>query len=230
MAYKAPHIPLHLAHRTGIQIIGSWMMKKLFLALLALVCMTLPSCAQTNTASHTNNSMKGKKVLVVYYSRTGENYAVGNIAKGNTHIIAEMIADKTGGKLFEVAPVNPYPEDYMKCTEVAKKEKEEAARPAIKDDIPVEDYDVIFIGYPIWWDDAPMPLHTFIDRHNWQGKTVIPFCTHEGSGLGSTESIMAKACKGATLLKGHAIQGSVAQNQQSKAREDVDTWLSKIGF
>lgn len=204
-------------------------MKKIKILLTAMLMMLgLSACAQNKNAE--TNSMKDKKVLVVFYSRTGENYAVGNIAKGNTHIAAEMIADKTDGRLFEVQPIKPYPEDYTKCTEVAKKEKEEEARPAIKDDIAVEDYDVVFIGYPIWWGDAPMPVHTFIDKHNWNGKTVIPFCTHEGSGLGSTEAIMAKACKGATLLKGLAVQGSVAQNQRNEARESVDSWLNELGF
>ena len=174
--------------------------------------------------------MKVKKVLVAYYSRTGENYAVGNITKGNTHIVAEMIADKTDGKLFEIEPVNAYPEDYRECTEVAKREKEEEARPAIKDDIAVEDYDVIFLGYPIWWDDAPMPVHTFIDKHDWKGKTVILFCTHEGSRLGSTESIMAKACKGAEMLPGLAVQGKIAQENRASAQKSVDNWLNGLGF
>ena len=167
----------------------------------------------------------GEKVLVAYFSRTGENYAVGNITKGNTHIVAEMIADVTGGKLFEIVPVKGYPNDYNACVDVAKQEKEQKARPAIKNDIAVENYDVIFIGYPNWWGDMPMPVYTFIEKHHWQGKTVIPFCTHEGSGLSGTEKYIATVCKGATVKKGFAIKGSTAQNKQEQTRKAVVAWL-----
>lgn len=197
------------------------------LSFMLLAC-GIQACAQKE--SENPQTMKDKNVLVVFYSRIGDNYAVGNISKGNTHIVAEMIADKTGGRLFEIEPVNPYPEDYTECTEVAKREKEEDARPAIKNDIPVEDYDVIFIGYPIWWGDAPMPLHTFIDKHNWNGKIVIPFCTHEGSGLAGTEEIMRNSCKGSTVLRGLAIKGTVTQNQQDNARNSINSWLDGLNF
>lgn len=76
----------------------------------------------------------------------------------------------------------------------------------------------------------PMPVYTFIEKHNWQGKTIIPFCTHEGSGLGSTDSKLKAACQGATMLKGLAVQGFVAQNQQSKAKENVSTWLKGLKY
>lgn len=89
----------------------------------------------------------------------------------------------------------------------------------------VEDYDVIFIGYPNWWGDAPMPVYTFIEKHNWQGKTVIPFCTHEGSGLGDTESKLGKACEGATFCKGLAVRGATAQRSKDQARKAVTGWL-----
>ena len=166
-----------------------------------------------------------KNVLVAYFSHTGENYAVGYITKGNTHIITEMIADEANGTLFEIEPVKEYPEDHNTCIDVAKKELQSKARPAIKQDVKVEDYDVIFIGYPNWWGDMPMAVYTFIEKHNWAGKTVIPFCTHEGSGLASTPSYIAKACKGATVGKGLAIKGSIAQNSQSSARKSVQNWM-----
>ena len=193
-----------------------------------LLACGIQACAQKE--SENPETMKDRNVLVAFYSRTGDNYAVGNISKGNTHIVAEMIADKTGGRLFEIEPVNPYPEDYTECTEVAKREKDEDARPAIKNDIAVEDYDVIFIGYPIWWGDAPMPVHTFIDKHKWEGKTVIPFCTHEGSGLAGTEEIMRNSCNGSTILRGLAIKGTMAQNQQDNARHSIDSWLEGLNF
>lgn len=183
--------------------------------------------AQGNT-SQTTDMKNSKKVLVVFFSRTGENYAVGNIEKGNTHIIAEMIAKETGGKLFRIETVKPYPDEYKACVEVAKAEKENNARPEVKGDVKVEDYDVIFLGYPNWWGDMPMAVYTFIEKHNWNGKTVVPFCTHEGSGLSDTERKLKDACKGATVSEGLAIKGTTAQNSQPQALKAVQTWLKKV--
>lgn len=104
------------------------------------------------------------------------------------------------------------------------------ARPAIQGDANVEDYDVIFLGYPNWWGEVPMAVYTFIEKHQWQGKTVIPFCTHEGSGLGSTERKLKKACQGATFLPGLAIQGTIAQKNQKTAEQSVKTWLEKLEY
>ena len=173
--------------------------------------------------------METKKVLVVYFSRTGENYGVGNIKEGNTKIVAEMIAAQTKGDLFEIVPEKAYPEGYDACTEVAKAEKSGNVRPAVKGDKRVEDYDIVFIGYPIWWGDAPMPVYTFIDKHQWQGKTVIPFCTHEGSGM-CNESEIKVACKGAEVLKGLGIYGSTAQKQRDKAKSAVTEWLKRLSI
>ena len=183
--------------------------------------------AQGNT-SQTTDMKNSKKVLVVFFSRTGENYAVGNIEKGNTHIIAEMIAKETGVKLFRIETVKPYPDEYKACVEVAKAEKENNARPEVKGDVKVEDYDVIFLGYPNWWGDMPMAVYTFIEKHNWNGKTVVPFCTHEGSGLSGTERKLKDACKGATVSEGLAIKGTTAQNSQPQALKAVQTWLKKV--
>ncbi len=185
------------------------------------------SCSQNGPVKSAGGS---KKILVAFFSRAGENYAVGNVAKGNTHIVAEMIAAETGGTLFRIEPATPYPDSYKECTEAAKAELGSNARPAVKGDIAAEDYDVVFIGYPIWWGDMPMPVYTFIEKHQWEGKTVIPFCTHEGSGLSGTEGRLESACEGSAVLEGLAIQGSVAQKQQKKAKESVTNWLKKIGY
>lgn len=177
-----------------------------------------------NGIIETYNMETGKKVLVAFFSHAGENYAVGNITKGNTRIVAEMIAERTGGRLFEISPVKDYPTTYNDCVEVAKKEKETGARPAVRDDIAVEDYDVVFIGYPNWWGDMPMPVYTFIEKHDWAGKTVIPFCTHEGSGLSDTEKYVAKTCKGAKVEKGLAIRGATAQNDRERTEKYLAQW------
>lgn len=204
-------------------------MKKIInaLALLLMPAMCFMACAQ-GKASKEQNKMENKKVLVAFFSRTGENYAVGNITKGNTHIVAEMIAEETGGKLFQIEPVKPYPQAYQECTEVAKQEVNTKARPTIKDDVKVEDYDVIFIGYPNWWSDMPMPVYTFIEKHNWQGKTVIPFCTHEGSGLSGTVKKLQQACKGTTVQKGLALRGYTVQNSREEVRRAVISWLKEL--
>ena len=201
-------------------------MSKSIRTFLMMLMAVLPVTSYSQSKTSNEKNMESRKTLVVFFSRTGENYAVGNIKKGNTRIIAEMIAAETNGTLFQVEPLKAYPENYTKCTEAAKQEVESKARPAIKGDIAVEDYDMIYIGYPNWWGDMPMPVYTFIEKHNWQGKTVVPFCTHEGSGLSDTENKLKKACEGATVLKGLAIRGTTAQNSREQARKTVVNWLA----
>lgn len=210
--------------------------KPLLLGLCALLGMNSCSAAASNseeTNKKTDTEMKtdGKK-LVVFFSHTGENYNVGNIEKGNTHIIADMIADATGADIFEIMPETGYPKDYNTCIEVAKEELQTDARPAVKGDVKVEDYDVIFLGYPNWWGNPPMCVYTFIEKHDWNGKTVIPFITHEGSGMGGTDRKIAAACEGANTLagKGLALQGKIAQENRESAQKSVNSWLERLGF
>ena len=170
-----------------------------------------------------------KKVLVAYFSRTGEQYSVGNITEGNTAIIAKMIATKTNGDLFEIKVKNDnYPKGYTELTEYAKAEMNQNARPEIVGKVDnFEQYDTIFIGFPIWWGDKPMPVYTFIDSYNFNGKNIIPFCTHEGSGFCGTQG-MDKT--GAKILKGLAIYGHTAQNDRTEADKKVSEWLKGLGF
>lgn len=184
--------------------------------------------AAANPATTPQESMNtSTKSLVVFFSRAGENYAVGHIGKGNTHIIADIIAEQTGADVFHIQPVTPYPSTYDACVEQAQQEKEQNARPAIIGDIDISDYDTIYLGYPNWWGDMPMPVYTFLEKHQWQGKTIYPFCTHEGSGLSRTPANIARACPGATVREGLAIRGSVAQRQHEAARKAVQAWLTK---
>lgn len=208
-------------------------------ALLIASAFSMVSCAGNNVTSNSESkatndknmetSISGKKALVVFFSHTGENYSVGNISEGNTHIIAKMIGEATNGTLFEIEPEKEYPHgSYDEVVEIAKQEKSRKARPAIKGDVKVEDYGVIFIGYPNWWGDMPMPVYTFLEKHDWNGKTVVHFCTHEGSGLSSTERYIGEACKGATVAKGLAVRGATAQNNREQARKTIKSWLSKL--
>lgn len=201
---------------------------KSVISILIMICACAFTFHAQGNKSQTTDMKGDKKVLVAFFSRTGENYAVGNIEKGNTHIIAEMIANETGGKLFQIETVKPYPDEYKACVDIAKTEKENNARPEVKGDIKVKDYDVIFLGYPNWWGDMPMAVYTFIEKHDWNGKTVIPFCTHEGSGLSDTERKLKDACKKSTVSEGLAIKGTTAQNSPSQALKTVQTWLKKV--
>lgn len=196
------------------------------ICMIIVAVMPLVSYAQDKTTK--KQYMDNKKVLIAYFSRADENYNVGYIKKGNTEIIAEMIAEETKGTLFHIETEITYPSDYNECINLAKKEKNNNARPAIKGNINVEDYDVIFLGYPNWWGDVPMAVYTFIEKHKWQGKTVIPFCTHEGSGMGSTEGKLKKACQGGIFVSGLAVQGTIAQKNQKYAKQSVMTGLKKL--
>ena len=191
------------------------------------------AAANRNHSEKTSKDIKmtdPNKTLVVFFSRADENYAVGNIEKGNTRIIAEMISDATGAPTFEIVPSQPYPANYNECIDVAKKELQHNARPAVKNDIDISKYDTIFIGYPNWWGEPPMCVFTFIEKHDWTGKTVISFITHEGSGMGGTDRKIAEACKGAKTAvgKGLAVRGETAQNHRDTAKKSVTSWLEKL--
>ena len=169
------------------------------------------------------------KSLVVYFSRTGENYAVGTITEGNTAILAKMIAAKTGSDIFEIIPENDYPASYKECTDVAKAEQKQKARPAYKGEVDTKGYDTIYIGYPIWWGDLPMAVYTFLEKHDLSGKTIVPFCTHEGSGLSGTDGKIKRLYKNATVKQALAVRGATAQNERAKAEKAVDEWVKKSG-
>lgn len=202
--------------------------------LLILVVITLLATACTakpQAEKKENKSMINKKTLVVYFSRTGEQYGVGNIKEGNTAIIAKMIANKTGADLFEIKLVNDtYPASYIALTKAAQKEKNENARPAIIGKVEnFAQYDTVFIGTPNWWGDLPMPAYTFMEQYDWAGKTVAPFVTHEGSGLSSIPKYIKNTTK-TEVLNGLAIYGHEAQNERESAQLKVDAWLKKLGF
>ena len=204
--------------------------KKQILIAALLPVVLFPAFLSAQNISVKERHMNTKKILVAFFSRTGENYAVGRIEQGNTHIVAELIASATGGTLFRIEPAPPYPDNYRACTEVAQQEKRSKARPALGGDIAAEEYDVIFLGYPNWWGDLPMCVYTFLEQHDWQGKVVIPFCTHEGSGLSDTENRLRTTCRGASVLNGLAVRGSVAQNERETARKQVLEWLKRLKY
>ena len=164
------------------------------------------------------------KILIAYYSRKGQNYVNGtikNLAKGNTEIIAEMIQKIVGGELFEIDTVKNYPVDYTECTEVAKVELRQKARPKLKNYLESLDaYDKIFLGYPIWWSISPMAVSTFLEHYDFSGKKFFPFATHEGSGLGGSVNYIKKICPKAEVFDGLAIHGAEA----NQAFAQVERW------
>ena len=169
---------------------------------------------------------------VIYFSRTGEQYTVGVIDKGNTAIVAEMIAEETGADLFEVLPVDDhYPMTYNELTDVAKQEQNDKARPAYAGELPdLSGYDTVFIGAPVWWGDWPMIMYTVFENSDFSGKKLVPFSTHEGSGLSGFDKKLASACPDAEVLKGLSVCGNDAQNRQDSVRETVQDWLSGLGY
>ncbi|MBR2755028.1 MAG: flavodoxin [Lachnospiraceae bacterium] len=185
---------------------------------------------ETETEHMPTEAASGNGTLVVYFSRTGEQYTVGVIDKGNTAIVAEMIAKETGADLFEILPEEDYyPYTYDELTDVARQEQNENARPAYQGPVPdLSKYDTVFIGAPVWWGDWPMIMYTFFENEDLSGKTLIPFSTHEGSGLSGFDQKLSAACPDSEVLDGLAIRGNDAQNDQDGVRSDVNEWLAGL--
>lgn len=149
-------------------------------------------------------------ILVAYFSWSG-----------NTRHVAEYIARQTGGTLFRIEPEKPYPSEYVPCTEVAKAEKEQNARPAIRDRVEDWDsYDTVFIGCPVWWHTAPMIISTFAESYDFTGKTVVPFCTYASTYRDETLARIVELTPDARHLKGF---GAIDRNT-----DGITEWLEKI--
>ncbi len=169
--------------------------------------------------------MTNSKSIIAYYSRKGENYLNGNIVNlsvGNTEVIAKKIQELTGSDIFKIETVESYPEDYTETTNVAMAEKKKNARPELTEVVDdMDSYDVIYLGYPNWWGTMPMAVYTFLESYNFSGKTIVPFCTHEGSGIGSSERDIKKLCPDAKVLPGLAIRGGSVRSADSV----IKSWL-----
>lgn len=170
----------------------------------------------------------GKKCLVAFYSRKGNNYSGGRIVHlpvGNTEVIAREIADFVQAGIFEINTLKTYPSGYEETTVVARHELRGNARPELTGRLENMDaYDVVFLGYPNWWGTFPMAVFTFLESYDFSGKTIYPFCTHEGSGMGRSEHDIQKLCPGARVGKGFAIRGSSVAG----ADQEVRNWLNGL--
>ena len=178
-------------------------MKKFLCALMmAVLALGITACggaaeqsapapaAKTQTAAPAADG--SKKILVVYFSHTG-----------NTEKVAQLIQSKTGADIFKIETATPYPSVYRETTELAKQEKADNTRPALKNKVEnMAQYDVVFVGYPIWWYTAPMAVATFADSYDFSGKTVITFCTSGGSPISESTPDINKWFKGANVIEG----------------------------
>lgn len=188
------------------------------------------TASQSQSASASTQSPADmSKSVVVFFSRAGENFDVGVVDEGNTSIVAHSIAGKVVSDVFEIVPVEEYPFGYDDCLAKAKSEQNSNARPAISDTFDsFDDYDTVYLGYPIWHSDLPMIMLTFIESKDWTGKKVMPFCTHGDSGLCGTDQHIKSLCKGADVKEGLAIKGSDAQAFGMDVDKAINTWLAKV--
>jgi len=174
--------------------------------------------------------MQGTSSLIAYFSRRGENYVAGKIVDlplGNTEVAATFIQELTGGRLFRIEPVKAYPAGYDETTEVAKQELRQNARPPLKGEPgSLIDCEVVLLGFPNWWDTMPMAVFTFLEAHDFSGKTILPFCTHEGSGMGRCAKDIQRLCPGATVAKGLSLRGSGVRD----SKPALANWLRESGL
>lgn len=171
------------------------------------------SSEETNAATETTGD---SNILVAYFSWSG-----------NTEAMANLIAEQTGGTLFEIAPATPYTDDYDALLDIAQQEQADNARPELAATVENWDsYDVVLVGYPDWWSDAPMVIYSFLESYDWTGKTLVPFCTSGGSGFGRSLDRLPDSAPGATILEGLHVSGSSAAD----SGEEVAEWIAGLGL
>lgn len=209
-------------------------MKKFLLALLVMLVF-VTGCSSNNqsnndeSSGNTNESQdatndqttttEDSNILIAYFSKTG-----------NTEAIAQEIQSLINGTLVEIETVEPYPDSYSETVDIAESEKEANARPEISTTVDnMDQYDTIFIGYPIWWYTYPQVILTFFDNYDLTGKTIVPFVTHGGSGMSGTEDDMREylSDKDVTVLDGLAVSRNDIEEDQSQT---VTNWLEELGF
>ena len=190
----------------------------------------LSSCLQAQ--DHTperKTALNGKKVLIVYLSRTK-----------NTKAVAEMIHHKVGGDMVAVELVTPYPQNYQQTVAQVAKENETGFLPALKTKIDsISKYDVVFLGFPTWGMQLPPPMKSFLKQYNLSGKTVIPFNTNGGYGIGSTFETVKQLCADSKIMEGFSTKGGTERdgvlfvmegNKEKQVQVEVQNWLKKIGL
>ena len=198
-------------------------MKKIVLAMVALMTISLSACSQSNKQKE--NKEMGKSI-VVFFSHAGDNYAVGNIEVGNTKIVADYITELTGADQFEIVTHKYDGMAYTPLINLAKEEAKNGELPEYEGDVDLSQYDTVFIGGPVWWGTYPQVMFTFFKKHSddLKGKTVIPFTTHEGSGLANCVEDVKAAFAGANVTKGFSIYGHEVRTEKAK----VEKWIRSL--
>ena len=197
------------------------------LALVVAGLLMTISCSGNTGTKEKKVMEKNAKVLIVFFSHAGENYAVGNIKVGNTKLVADEIQKVTGGDEFEIVAERNYDMPYGSLTKLAKEEQERNEKPAFKGEVKdIDQYSTVFIGGPVWWGTYPQVMFSFFDKYDLNGKTIIPFTTHEGSGLGSVVEDLKKLYPNATFKEAFSIYGHETRNDLSK----VDKWIKSLGY
>ncbi len=201
--------------------------KSFFVAVMALLSMSCSANANQSSINNETDMDKNSKSLVVFFSHAGENYSVGNIKVGNTKIVADYISEMTGADQFEIVADKDYDMPYMELIEVAKQEAHDGELPPMVGKLEdVDQYDTIFIGGPVWWGTYPQVMFTFFRDYDLNGMTIIPFTTHEGSGLASCVEDVKRAYPNADVKPGFAIYGHDVRSGRNK----VEKWLKGLGF
>ncbi|MDO4995238.1 MAG: flavodoxin [Bacteroidales bacterium] len=182
------------------------------------------SCSSSTQQEKVMN--KESKAIVVFFSHAGDNYAVGNIEVGNTKIVADYISELTGAEQFEIVTHKYDGMAYTSLINLAKEEIKNGELPEYEGDIDLNEYDTVFIGGPVWWGTYPQVMFTFFKKHanDLRGKTVIPFTTHEGSGLANCVEDLKAAFPGANVLKGFSIYGHEVRTHKAK----VEKWINGL--
>ena len=207
-------------------------MKTLNYIIVLALCMLVSTACNGSKKQEINNQEtkeimnSDKKAIVVFFSHAGDNYAVGNIEVGNTKIVADYISELTGAEQFEIATHKYDGMAYNPLIKLAQEEAEKGELPEYEGDVDLSQYDTVFIGGPVWWGTYPQVMFTFFKKHrdDMKGKTVIPFTTHEGSGLANCVDDVKKAFPGANIMKGFSIYGHEVRTERAK----VEKWLKGV--
>jgi flavodoxin len=227
-------------------------MKKAITVLFAILpAVYAAACGNTSANQRTASSMSAGTVLIAYFTHEGNTVFDGNLSdidavtsasvqrrgnsfppqvidgkhKGNTQIIAEYIAEHTGGTLFAIQIADKYPVDGYETLDVSQDELAANTRPELVTHVEnIDVYETMYLGYPIWHGTMPMAVRSFLEEYDFSGKTIIPFCTHDGSGLGGSRRDITAACPGATVLDGLAVRYNKVRN----TRRDVEAWIDGL--
>ena len=207
-------------------------MKKMLMILLSLtliLALTAGGClAESDVQTGASTSDNAAQAADSETSETDTNILIAYFSwSGNTEAVAQIIAEQTGGDLFAIEPATPYTDDYDELLDVARQEQSEDARPELAAQVENwADYDVIFVGYPNWWSDAPMAVYTFLESYDCTGKTLIPFNTSASGGFGRSLDGIAESAAGAAILE----ELGLTSGELEGAEDAVTAWLDKLAL